>query len=152
MRVLTPLLMRYGVDAVIAGHDEMWERSRVEGSEVLPDGRELPHEIHFFDVGTGGDGLRGPKPGVENPHREFLAHLDAPEIWENGVLREGGKHYGHLEVDVTPTDDGGWLAELEPVYVFPLAAGDGERAFERRVYDDTVVLTSAGGAASVAGR
>ncbi len=144
VRVLTPLLMRYGVDAVIAGHDEMWERSEIEGVEVLPEGGERPHAIHFFDVGTAGDGLRGPMAGVENPFRRFLAHEDAPEVWEGGVLVAGGKHYGHLEVDVTPLDGGGWQAELEAVYVLPAAAG-GEGGYERRVYDDTVVLTSPGG-------
>ena len=34
VRALTPLFMRFGVDAVFAGHDEMFERSEIEGMEV----------------------------------------------------------------------------------------------------------------------
>src|SRR4029078_9460909 len=38
MRGILPLLLRYGVDAVISGHDEMMERSLVTGTETLADG------------------------------------------------------------------------------------------------------------------
>jgi hypothetical protein len=95
-------------------------------------------------VGIGGDGLRGPVPGVENPHRRFLAHDDAPEIRDaDGRLIDGGKHYGHLEINVTPLQDGSWQARLDPVYLFPVtdAAGRVVR-FERRLYDDALVLSS----------
>jgi hypothetical protein len=135
--------MRYGVDAVFAGHDEIWERSEVMGVEIKPDSSERPHRIHFYDVGTGGDGLRGPEHGLNNPNQEFLAHRDAPEIWQNGVLVDGGKHYGHLQVDVKPLADSSWQAVLEPVYVFPIFQNDTTYSgYERRLYDDIVTLTS----------
>lgn len=141
VRVLTPLLMRFGVDAVLAGHDEIWERSEVAGHEQLPSGRSRAHVIHFYDVGTGGDGLRGPQEGLDNPYQKFLAHRDALERWEGDVLIEGGKHYGHLEVDVVPMADGRWQAVLKPVYVFPLFDRAGVYlGYERRLYDDIVTL------------
>jgi len=34
VRLLTPVFMQYGVDAVISGHDEMWERSEISGMEI----------------------------------------------------------------------------------------------------------------------
>ena len=40
LRELTPLFIRYGVDAVFNGHDELYEHSAVAGSEILPDGGE----------------------------------------------------------------------------------------------------------------
>ena len=142
VRSLTPLFLRYGVDALMAGHDEMWERSQIEGVEVLADGTERRHTLHVFDVGIGGDGLRGPKQGLENPYQRFLAHTDAPEVWADGILRSGGKHYGHLEVDVLETRNGGWQAVLKPVYVFPLLDSSGRlQAIERRLYDDVITLT-----------
>ena len=67
VRLLTPLFMQYGVDAVVAGHDEIWERSVVSGVEIKPDQREETHVIHFYDVGIGGDGLRGPSEGWTIP-------------------------------------------------------------------------------------
>jgi len=143
VRILTPLFMKHGVDAVIAGHDEIWERSDVTGFEIKPDMDEEMHTIHFFDVGTGGDGLRGPEEGLDNPDQRFLAHTDAPETWENNVLKNGGKHYGHLEVDIIPEDLNTWKAYLRPVYVFPLfdAVSSTYSGYERRTYDDEVILT-----------
>ncbi len=147
VRGLTPLFMRYGVDALIAGHDEMWERSQIEGTEVLPDGTERRHTLNVFDVGIAGDGLRGPQEGLENPYQRFFVHTDAPEIWVDGILRSGGKHYGHLEVDVLETRNGGWQAVLKPVHVFPLLDGDGRlQGFERRLYEDVVSLVADGDA------
>ena len=49
MRVLLPLLFRYGVDAVFSGHDEMLERSFVSGWETLAEGSTRPHGIHLYD-------------------------------------------------------------------------------------------------------
>ncbi len=142
VRALTPLFLRYGVDAVLAGHDEMWERSEIVGVEIAEDGSQTPHTVHFYDVGIGGDGLRGPQQGLVNPQQKFLAHTHAPEVWRDGVLIEGGKHYGHLEVDVSPQPGGGWQAVLKPVYVFPLFAADGTYlSSERRLYDDVVTLS-----------
>lgn len=139
---LTPLFLQYGVDALFAGHDEMWERSVVEGEEVLPDGTIRAHELHVYDLGTGGDGLRGPTPGVENPFQQFLAHDDAPEVWNGSQLVSGGKHYGHLDVTVEVRDNR-WTAELVPVYAFPLLDENGDYlGFERRVYEDIVTLVN----------
>jgi hypothetical protein len=35
------------------------------------------------------------------PFQAFLAHTDAPEMWAGDMLLASGKHYGHLEIDVT---------------------------------------------------
>ena len=142
VRILTPLFMRYGVDAVFSGHDEMFERSELHGNEHTIGGLESPHVIHFYDVGIGGDGLRGPQTGLHNPHQAFLAHTHAPEVWQDSVLIDGGKHYGHLEVDILPARDGRWQAVMKPVYVFPVF--DAQHNYlrsERRLYDDIVTLT-----------
>lgn len=138
LRVLTPLFMEHGVDAVFSGHDEMFERSLLEQELEEEDGSTTTHTIHFYDVGVGGDGLRGPVEEAVNPHQAWLAHRDAPEVYENGVLVGGGKHYGHLEVEVA-VSEGRWQATLTPVYVFPVTSGD-EVRFERRVYDDVVTI------------
>ena len=138
LQTLTPLFMRYGVDALLNGHDEMMERSEVHGRELRPDGTSRPHTLQVYDVGIGGDGLRGPEIG--NPRRKFLAHDDSPEVWQDGVLVEGGKHYGHLQVDVEPVGTG-WQARFTPVYVFPvLNAQQQLQRFERRLYNDSLVL------------
>lgn len=141
MRVLLPLFMKYGVDVVFSGHDEMLERSLVPGKETRTDGSLKEHLIHCYDVGIGGDGLRGPSAGFDNPHRQFLAHENSPEVWENGRLVSGGKHYGHLEVDVRPMDDGKWAVDVIPVYAFPMVDDKGEVTWERRVYNDAVRIT-----------
>jgi 3',5'-cyclic AMP phosphodiesterase CpdA len=149
LRVLTPLFMRYGVDAVFSGHCEMYEHSLLLGQEELPDGTMGEHEIHFYDIGIGGDGLRGPSRGEDgeqdfpgNEYQIFLAHLDAPERWDGQRLIAGGKHYGHLEVNVAVGDDGLWKAELLPVYVFPRMDHAGNvSGWERRVYEDVAVLS-----------
>jgi len=146
MRVIQPLLFRYGVDAVFSGHDELLERSLVTGTETLPDGSTRPHSIQCYDVGIGGDGLRGPSAGYDNPHRKFLAHEDAPEVWKGRQLVSGGKHYGHLEVNVAPNAHGQWQAEITPVHVFPLCDADGKLlGWERRTYQDVVTLTAPSG-------
>ncbi|MEJ2299049.1 MAG: hypothetical protein P8X94_11215, partial [Woeseiaceae bacterium] len=123
----------------------MYDHSVVEGTEEREAGETAPHAVHFFTVGIAGDGLRGPDPLADNPQRVFLADTDAPERWsDDGILLEGGRHYGYLDVRVERQDSGGWRARLEPVYQFPLmnAAGEVER-FEPRVYDDVVVLEGA---------
>ncbi len=144
VRSLTPLLMQYGVDAVFSGHDEMWERSAIAGMEILPEGTDRAHSIHFYDVGTGGDGLRGPRKDLTNPNRAFLVHDNVPEVWENGVLKSGGKHYGHLEVNVFPGEGRTWIAELVPVHVFPVfnETDSVYDSWERRIYDDVVTLSA----------
>ena len=141
MRVLQSLFMKYGVDAVFSGHDEMLERSLVPGEESLLNGTTAPHQIHYYDVGYGGDGLRGTAEGFDNPHRKFLAHDDAPEVWDGKQLKSGGKHYGHLEVNIAPGADGCWTATMDFVQVFPLMNADGNiTGWERRTYDDHVVV------------
>ena len=143
MRVIQPLLLRYGVDAVFSGHDEMFERSLVSGTETLPDGATRPHQIHFYDVGVGGDGLRGPSVGFDNPHRQFLAHENATEVWNGKELVSGGKHYGHLEVNVSKNAAGVWQAEMTPVHVFPRMNAAGQVVgWERRTYADQVTITA----------
>ncbi len=136
LRVWTPLFLKYGVDAVINGHDEMFERSLVKGQELKPDGSRRPHQVHFYDVGVGGDGLR--TAGCANPARQFLAETHAAEVWKDGQLQEGGRHYGHLEINVVK-EKGGWKATLDSVYVLP-RKDNGSWRFERRLYRDTVVL------------
>jgi 3',5'-cyclic AMP phosphodiesterase CpdA len=136
LRALTPLLMNYGVDLLITGHDEMMERSEVKGTETTPDGRQQPTVMQVYDVGVGGDGLRGPER--ENEWQQFLAYKHAPEIWKNGTLLSGGRHYGHLEIDVAPKADG-WKAKLTPVYILPIKQGD-NWVFQRKVYSDRVTL------------
>lgn len=144
LRMLTPLFLRYGVDAVFNGHDEMYEHSSVQGMEATTDGGQAAHSVHFFTIGTGGDGLRGPDPGLENPYGLFMAERDSPERYDgDGVLQSGGKHYGHLLVDVGRRDDGLWEANISPIYAFPLVNKQGKvQAFEQRVYDDVLILTS----------
>ena len=144
LQSLTPLFLRYGVDAVFSGHDEMYERSVIRGVEQSPEGHNRDHAVHFYDVGIGGDGLRGPVKDVLNAHQVFLAHSDAPEIYDaDGVLRDGGKHYGHLEVNLQVETDGSWQANIEPVYIFPVTNSAGEvQKFERRVYDDITILNA----------
>ena len=142
MRVLRPLLMQYGVDVVFCGHDELLERSLVPGVESLPNGSERAHEIHFYDVGIGGDGMRGPSANTDNPFRKFLAHNDSVEVWDGQRLVSGGKHYGHVEVNVSPNDAGHWTVRIEPVHAFPLTEVDGQvTSWERRCYDDVVTIT-----------
>ncbi len=142
LQALTPLFLRYGVDAVFNGHDEMYEHSSVRGMETTTDGSQVQHSVHFFTVGIGGDGLRGSDPGVSNPYSLFTANENSPEIYsDKGVLQDGGKHYGHVLVDVSSNEDGHWQARIEPVYVFPVMNAHGElEAFERRIYDDVLEL------------
>jgi 3',5'-cyclic AMP phosphodiesterase CpdA len=144
LRVLQPLLAKYGVDAVFSGHDEMIERSATTVTEQLPTGGTRERALHFYDVGAGGDGLRGPAAGFDNPIRKFLAHDDSPEVWEGKRLVSGGKHYGHLEVNITPpsTPNTGWTATLTPVQVFPLMNAEGTvTGFERRIWNDEVTIS-----------
>ena len=124
----------------------MYEHSQVKGEETLPDGTKRPMTLNVWDIGIGGDGLRGcritEKP---NPHEVFRAHVDAPEKYDaNGTLVAGGKHYGHLEVNVAPNAEGVWTATLTPVYVF-VSSNTVTHAltFERRTYPDEVVVTNA---------
>jgi len=143
VRMLTPLFMSYGVDAVISGHDEIWERSEITGMKMLSDSSFEIHTLHFYDVGIGGDGLRQPYKDLINPYQKFVVHDDAPETWANNVLISGGKHYGHLEVNIYPGQQNSWHALLSPVHVFPIfdESNLSYTGFERRLYDDEIMLT-----------
>ena len=144
-RCLTNLVFKYGVDAWICGHDEMYEHSRLTGTETLPDGTTRQHELNVYDVGMGGDGLRGcNRTGHPNPYEVYRAHVDAPEVYDaNGTLVSGGKHYGHMDVNVTTNADGLWTATLTPTYVFVSSnTVTGAITFDRRTYPDTVVITN----------
>lgn len=158
MRQYQPMFERFGVAAVFSGHSEMFERSFVD-----EDGDGVG--VHYYDVGIAGDGLRGEKrngPTLNDPlldynsNSEWTADQQAPERWElvDGVLQlvEGGKHYGHLEVNVkrikardqaeAPAASGpAARVTLTPVYVFPVLDSDYNLLrTERRTYDAEVTL------------
>ncbi|MFM8892442.1 MAG: metallophosphoesterase family protein [Planctomycetia bacterium] len=140
--ILGPLLRRHGVRAVFSGHDEMYEHSLVDG-------------VHYYDVGIGGDDLRMPHEGVVNERQIFSAHDHAPEHWKGDVLEEGGRHYGHLEIDVRATTSAdalpgaanqGYTVTITPVHVFPILDPDrpgGIVSWERREYDDVFSFKAA---------
>ncbi|MEM6900801.1 MAG: metallophosphoesterase [Pseudomonadota bacterium] len=143
MRQYHPIFAQYGVAAVFSGHSEIAERSYVqEGEDEIG--------INYYDVGVGGDGMRGTRTdtdlSVQNPFSEWTAHLDVPELWEEvtdtdgksyTMLTEGGKHYGHLEMNLSQCS-GSPVMTLAMVYSFPRL--DAELTLigntERRVYDD----------------
>ena len=144
-RCYTNLIFKYGVDGWICGHDEICEHSRLTGVEKLPDGTEKPTEVHVYDVGYGGDDLRGARRTSEpNPYEVFRAHVDSPEVYDaNGTLVSGGKHYGHLEVNVETNELGQWVCRLQQNYVFVSKnAQTGALSFDTRTYPDVVVLTN----------
>lgn len=144
VRALTDTMLKYGVAGWLCGHDEIMEHSRISGVETLPDGTTRQTQLNIFDMGTAGDGLRGKQITKEyNRYEVFRAQKDAPEIYDqNNILVDGGKHYGHMEVNVREEKPGVWTATLEPVYIFVHKDANGKAAgFERRVYDDVVVLT-----------
>lgn len=129
MRAYTPWFQRFGVTAVLCGHNEQFERSKV--GDVL-----------FYDVGVAGDGLGYPTdwkdPRRINPWRQWSAYYDAPELWTGPRLIAGGRHYGHLEIDVR-AEENGHRVTLTPVYAFPVTDERGAvERIERRVYDDVV--------------
>lgn len=152
MRQYHPLFEEYGVAAVFSGHSEMFERSFVDENN---DGVG----VHYYDVGVAGDGMRGQRTDEAgellnyNPFSQWTADQDEPEVWAEvgGVpqIIEGGKHYGHLEVNLERLDgpDGGAQITLTPVYSFPVLDSNYELIdTERRVYGDEITLkTNAAG-------
>lgn len=150
MRVYHSLFEKYGVIAVFSGHSELFERSFVD---LNGDGIG----VHYYDVGVAGDGLRGERKAGDdsdlklvkyNPFQRWSADQFEAEIWQTieGVpqLTHGGKHYGHLEVNVNKvvkTD--GIYAQIQflPVHAFPTLNSSYELIHtERRVYTDVVTL------------
>ena len=143
LRVLLPLMHKYGVDGWLAGHDEMMERAVTTGTETLSDGTEVPHSFFVWDMGIAGDGLRGCKLYDGNTNEQYRADVDCPEVYENGVLVEGGKHYGHLEVTIDQDEQGNWRATFDPVYVFFNNDANGKPVYGGvRHYADKVVRVS----------
>ena len=145
VRALTDTMLKYGVAGWLCGHDEIMEHSRIPGVETLPDGTTRPYVLNVFDMGTAGDGLRGKQITKEaNRYEVFRAQKDAPEIYDqNNILVDGGKHYGHMEINVREERPGVWTATMEPVYIFVHKDANGKAAgFERRVYGDVTVLTN----------
>lgn len=148
MRAYSPMFEKYGVAAVIAGHDEMFERSFVDEDG---DGSGF----HSYDVGVAADGLRGEQlvenaegtfePLRFNTRSQWSAAADQPELWETGgngkpQLVDGGLHYGHLQIDIERKGAGAEII-LSPVYVFPVLDENYNLVkTERRVYDDVVTL------------
>jgi hypothetical protein len=123
LRIYQPLFEQYGVALVLNGHDEMFEESYVD---LDRDGRG----VTYYDVGVAGDGLRGGVPDVLNlnPFSVWSADRNEAEVWQtlNGVpqLISGGRHYGHLEINLTrlPSGSGAYEAavSLQPVHLFPV--------------------------------
>jgi hypothetical protein len=148
MRILNPLFEKFGVIAVFAGHDELFERSFVDEDG---DGKG----VHYYDVGVAGDGMRGVKRNWlssplqtldYNSFSQWTADQKSLEVWDNSgsnpVLLDGGKHYGHLEVNVKKVKDGSKTfaqIDFEPVYAFPVMNSQYQlQRVERRVYNDPV--------------
>lgn len=129
MRVYTPSFQQYGVTAVLCGHNETFERSRVG-------------DLLVYDNGAAGDGIDPPEdekdPRCKNPWQQWVASNDEPELWKGRQLLEGGRHYGHLEIDLYRAGNG-WDVVLTPVHNFPVTDEAGiVTAIERREYHDVV--------------
>ncbi len=151
LRVLHPLFEEAGVIAVLSGHDELFERSFVDEDN---DGKG----VLYYDVGVAGDGLRGEKRNLTqdplsllnyNSFKQWTADQNSPEQWDesgaNPILTDGGKHYGHLEVNLERVSEGNdTFAKIKfsPVYVFPvLDQTYNLQRVERRVYDDEIEVS-----------
>lgn len=146
MRQYHSLFEEYGVMAVFSGHSEMFERSFVD-----EDGDGVG--VHYYDVGVAGDGMRGQNTNADgsllnyNDFSQWTADQSEPELWQEveGVpqIVAGGKHYGHLEVNVTRLDgpEGGAEVTFTPVYSFPLLDSNYDLIdTERRIYGDEITL------------
>ena len=91
MRIYTPAFQEYGVVAVFCGHNETFERSRVG-------------DVIFYDAGVAGDGLGAPDDEKRSAPPQSLAGVDRargrPGALERLAAPQGGRHYGHVEVDL----------------------------------------------------
>ena len=145
MRKYHPLFEEYEVAAVFSGHSEMFERSFVD-----EDGDGIG--VNYYDVGVAGDGMRGERTDGDgnllsyNQFSQWTADQSEPELWEevDGVLQNvaGGKHYGHLEVNLQQTGEGSAAdITLTPVYSFPTLDSEYNLVeTERRVYGDEITI------------
>lgn len=150
MRQYQGMFEQYGVLAVLSGHSEMFERSFVDENG---DGIG----VYYYDVGVSGDGLRGEKrngSGLNDPllkynsFSQWTADQDEGEFWQEiaGALQlvDGGKHYGHLEVNLEKlSGENSKYAKitLTPVYSFPILDGDYNiLRSDRRTYSDEITL------------
>jgi 3',5'-cyclic AMP phosphodiesterase CpdA len=153
-RIYAPLLEEFRVAGLFCGHSEVAEMSYFD---LNGDG----YGVHLWDVGFAGDGLRGvedaegfvnariatwrqTEPEFQmNPHHVWAADQSEPELWRGRQLLSGGKHYGFLEVNVTPLADSRYRIEFENWHNFPLNNGDENftvTGYELRKYDNRVVL------------
>jgi len=131
MRAYTPSFQHYGVAAVLCGHNETFERS-------------LVGDLLFYDAGVAGDGLGAPEdekdPRCANPWQQWISHKNDPELWKGRQLVQGGRHYGHVEIDLV-REGRGWDITLTAVHTFPVNDENGTvTGFERREYSDVVRL------------
>jgi hypothetical protein len=154
MRIYHRLFEQYGVTVVLAGHSEMFERSFVD-----EDGDGVG--VHYYDVGVAGDGLRGERrtsngflEGAQsnrlqyNRFNRWSADENEREQWGmlGGALQliDGGKHYGHLEVNVerlAAPSAAYARVTFTPVYSFPvLDTSYNLVASVRRTYSDAFTL------------
>ncbi|NED96881.1 hypothetical protein G1H11_16365 [Phytoactinopolyspora alkaliphila] len=109
--------------------------------------------VHYYDVGVSGDGLRGARrdgPSLNsplldyNPFSQWTADQSEPELWQvvDGTPRlvSGGKHYGHLEINVKRVDRPARIT-FTPVHVFPVLDENLDVVrTERRTYSDEIVI------------
>ena len=127
---LSDVMLRYGVTGWLTGHEEMQELAELSGTEIRPDGTERPHTVYVYNLGSGGDGLKGsPKTSCDNV--VYRAYDDCAD----------GTHYGHLRVEVRKSDSGKWECAMTPVYSF--VQGDHSSVLRRyegasRVVEETV--------------
>lgn len=159
MRIYAPIAEQFRVAGILAGHSELGEMSYLD---LDADG----FGVHAWDVGFAGDGLRGVEDSPAatnnaitawrnnpvnpegaafemNPHSVWTADQDEPELWDGRRLISGGKHYGFLEIDVTPEGNGEFTVSFRNWHTFPLNAGDENftvTGFELRPYNNDVTL------------
>ena len=139
VRCLTETMIRYGVDGWLCGHDEIVEHSQLSGEEIRPDGSARAHTLNVYDLGSGGDGLRG-RSLVENPYEVFRAFKDAPAVWSGDTLVSGGSHYGFMEVDVTTNKNGKWTCSLTPCHDFVNQVNGKAAGFRLLRYRDRIII------------
>ena len=125
---LTDAMVRYGVTGWLCGHEEAVEHATVTGTEILPDGTKVPHTMHVFDLGSGGDGLKG------------VTTVDCENVDFRAYDTEDGTHYGHLRVEVRKNAARKWECVMSQVYSF---IGSATGPFELRKYNEYVVESAA---------